>query len=97
MSRQFAAGHRAACVLNSDSPTLPIPLLTEMVEVLSRPGDRAVIGPSSDGGYYLLACKSFIPASSRDRLEHRNSVRANYGARRRNRPSHSRPSGVVRC
>jgi len=58
MRCQFASGHSAACVLNSDSPTLPISLLTEMVDMLSCPGDRAVIGPSSDGGYYLLACKA---------------------------------------
>lgn len=65
-SRQFAAGHRAACVLNSDSPTLPISLLTEMVDVLFRPGDRAVIGPSSDGGYNLLACKTLHPRLFQD-------------------------------
>ncbi len=61
MRRQFAAGHTAACVLNSDSPTLPIALLAEMVDVLSCPGDRAVLGPSTDGGYYLLACKTLHP------------------------------------
>ncbi len=61
MNGQFAAGHEAACVLNSDSPTLPNELLFEMVDVLSEPGDRAVLGPSADGGYYLLACKSLHP------------------------------------
>jgi rSAM/selenodomain-associated transferase 1 len=54
----FAAGHRAACVLNSDSPTLPPSLLVEMAEVLAQPGDRAVLGPSADGGYYLLGLKA---------------------------------------
>jgi rSAM/selenodomain-associated transferase 1 len=54
----FAAGHMAACVLNSDSPTLPPSLLMEMAEALARPGDRAVLGPSADGGYYLLALKT---------------------------------------
>ena len=44
-----------------DSPTLPIALLAEMVDVLSRPGDRAVLGPSTDGGYYLLASKTLHP------------------------------------
>jgi len=44
-------------VLNSDSPTLPTSLLVETAEVLARPGDRAVLGPSSDGGYYLLGLK----------------------------------------
>ena len=55
---QFAAGHTAACVLNSDSPTLPISLLIETANVLAEPGDRAVLGPSADGGYYLLALKT---------------------------------------
>jgi rSAM/selenodomain-associated transferase 1 len=54
----FAAGHKVACVLNSDSPTLPPGLLVEMAEVLAHPGDRAVLGPSADGGYYLLAVKT---------------------------------------
>jgi rSAM/selenodomain-associated transferase 1 len=61
MQSQFAAGHEAACVLNSDSPTLPRAVLAEMVEMLMRPGDRAVLGPSADGGYYLLACKGLHP------------------------------------
>ena len=44
-------------MLNSDSPTLPTALLVETAEVLARPGDRAVLGPSTDGGYYLLGLK----------------------------------------
>jgi rSAM/selenodomain-associated transferase 1 len=60
-TRLFAAGHGAACVLNSDSPTLPASLLAEMVRVLAQPGERAVLGPSADGGYYLLACKRLHP------------------------------------
>ena len=51
------AGHASACVLNSDSPTLPTAYLTEAAQVLARPGDRAVLGPSTDGGYYLLGLK----------------------------------------
>jgi rSAM/selenodomain-associated transferase 1 len=54
----FARGHRSAVVLNSDSPTLPTALLTETAEALARPGDRAVLGPSNDGGYYLLGLKA---------------------------------------
>ena len=58
---QFASGHEAACVLNSDSPTLPVGVLAQMANVLGEPGDRAVLGPSSDGGYYLLAVKAMHP------------------------------------
>lgn len=51
-------GHVSAVVLNSDSPTLPTSLLVETAEILARPGDRAVLGPSTDGGYYLLGIKA---------------------------------------
>jgi uncharacterized protein len=51
-------GHDSAVVLNSDSPTLPTAFLVETAGVLARPGDRAVLGPSSDGGYYLLGLKT---------------------------------------
>ena len=53
----LARGHDGAVVLNADSPTLPTAFLVETAEVLARPGDRAVLGPSSDGGYYLLGLK----------------------------------------
>ena len=58
VSGLLAAGHGAAVVLNSDSPTLPTALLIETADILARPGDRVVIGPSSDGGYYLLGIKA---------------------------------------
>jgi rSAM/selenodomain-associated transferase 1 len=51
-------GYGAACVLNSDSPTLPTSWLVETAEALARPGDRIVLGPSTDGGYYLLGMKT---------------------------------------
>jgi len=54
----LARGHVSAVVLNSDSPTLPTALLIETAAILTRPGDLAVLGPSSDGGYYLLGLKA---------------------------------------
>ena len=51
------AGHESACVLNSDSPTLPTAYLVEAARALALPGDRLVIGPCTDGGYYLLGVK----------------------------------------
>ena len=50
----LAGGSRAACVLNSDSPTLPTALLVEAAELLLKRPDRVVLGPAEDGGYYLL-------------------------------------------
>ena len=54
----LARGHHSAVVLNSDSPTLPTAFLVETGGSLARPGERAVLGPSSDGGYYLLGLKT---------------------------------------
>ncbi len=54
----LADGFGAACVLNSDSPTLPTALLRHAAQALGAPGDRAVLGPASDGGYYLLGVKA---------------------------------------
>jgi uncharacterized protein len=55
---RMLGAHSAAVVLNSDSPTLPTSLLVETARALARPGDHAVIGPSTDGGYYLLGVKT---------------------------------------
>jgi uncharacterized protein len=33
-------------------------LLIETADALARPGERAVLGPSTDGGYYLLGLKT---------------------------------------
>jgi rSAM/selenodomain-associated transferase 1 len=52
------AGYGSACVLNSDSPTLPTAILQQAAQILAAPGDRAVLGPADDGGYYLLGLKS---------------------------------------
>jgi rSAM/selenodomain-associated transferase 1 len=51
-------GHAGAVVLNSDSPTLPTSLLIEAAETLACPGERIVLGPADDGGYYLLGMKA---------------------------------------
>jgi rSAM/selenodomain-associated transferase 1 len=51
------AGHDAVCLLNSDSPTLPTGYLVAAATALAAPGDRIVLGPSTDGGYYLLGLK----------------------------------------
>lgn len=50
-------GYGAVCVLNSDSPTLPTAVLVAAVEALRPEGDRIVLGPTTDGGYYLLGVK----------------------------------------
>jgi uncharacterized protein len=54
----LAFGHESAVVLNSDSPTLPTALLVRTAVALAAEGDRIVLGPADDGGYYLLGMKS---------------------------------------
>ena len=55
----FAAGNRSVCLVNADSPTLPTEVLVEAVRLLREPGDRVVLGPAADGGYYLIGLKRF--------------------------------------
>jgi rSAM/selenodomain-associated transferase 1 len=51
------AGHDSVLLVNGDSPTLPTRLLVQAVETMRAPGDRMVLGPASDGGYYLIGLK----------------------------------------
>lgn len=57
----LAAGYRSVCLVNADSPTLPTEILVEAVGRLCQPGDRVVLGPAVDGGYYLIGLKKFQP------------------------------------
>ena len=50
-------GHGAAVLLNADSPTLPSSVLRDAIAALMAPGDRVVLGPATDGGYYLIGLK----------------------------------------
>lgn len=56
-SHLLQVGHDCVLLVNSDSPTLPAALLQEAVDELRRPGDRVVLGPACDGGYYLIGLK----------------------------------------
>ena len=51
-------GYESLCLIDSDSPTLPATFLRQAVEALARPGDRIVLGPTVDGGYYLIGLKN---------------------------------------
>lgn len=53
----LALGYQSLCLIDSDSPTLPNPFLIDAVRWLAQPGDRVVLGPSDDGGYYLIGLK----------------------------------------
>jgi uncharacterized protein len=53
----FKCGFKAVCLIDSDSPTIPAENFTRAIEFLSSPGDRIVLGPCDDGGYYLIGLK----------------------------------------
>jgi rSAM/selenodomain-associated transferase 1 len=53
----FTIGFESVCLIDSDSPTLPPIFYEDAVRRLVRPGDRIVLGPSDDGGYYLIGLK----------------------------------------
>jgi uncharacterized protein len=42
---------------------LPTALLVETANVLGQPGERAVLGLCTDGGYYLLGLMTVYPRS----------------------------------
>jgi glycosyltransferase A (GT-A) superfamily protein (DUF2064 family) len=58
VSALLASGYGSVCLLNSDSPTLPTAFLRQATGALGAPGDRVVLGPATDGGYYLLGMKA---------------------------------------
>lgn len=53
----LACGFASVSLIDSDSPTVPHAAFLQAVEELSKPGDRIVLGPSDDGGYYLIGLK----------------------------------------
>jgi rSAM/selenodomain-associated transferase 1 len=53
----FKCGFASVCLIDSDSPTVPAEAFAEAVELLSASDDCVVLGPSDDGGYYLIGVK----------------------------------------
>jgi uncharacterized protein len=56
------AGHAAALVTGSDLPTLPAARFAEAARVLAGGRADVVLGPSEDGGYYLIGLARPAPA-----------------------------------
>lgn len=51
-------GFDSLCLIDSDSPTVPQQAFAQAVDFLAQPGDSIVLGPSDDGGYYLIGLKN---------------------------------------
>ena len=56
----FAAGYERIVIVGTDHPTLPSAFIEEAFAALREPLSIA-IGPSEDGGYYLLGMNEFYP------------------------------------
>ncbi len=56
-NRAFASGARRVVIFGSDSPTLPPGIVPQAFDRL-RACDM-VLGPTEDGGYYLIGCRRF--------------------------------------
>lgn len=50
----------AGVVIGADSPDLPLSYLEAAFRCLEEPG--LVLGPSADGGYYLVGCRGVVPS-----------------------------------
>jgi len=53
----FQCGFDAVCLIDSDSPTVPAATFVHAVEILGSSREHIVLGPSDDGGYYLIGLK----------------------------------------
>ena len=58
----LALGFGSVCLINSDSPTVPAQSFFQAVHFLSQHEDGVVLGPSDDGGYYLIGFNKLQPA-----------------------------------
>jgi rSAM/selenodomain-associated transferase 1 len=57
----FRLGAAGAILIGSDLPDLPTDVIADAARALDRRGDRLVLGPAGDGGYYLVGVKAPHP------------------------------------
>ena len=58
----FAAGYSAVVMIGSDLPSLPPSHLVQAFQSVCEEPDSLVIGPATDGGYYLIGLRRPCPA-----------------------------------
>lgn len=51
-------GHRGALAIDSDTPTLPLAFLQQALDLIVTPEIDVVLGPTEDGGYYLIGLRA---------------------------------------
>lgn len=57
----FADGYAGALLTDSDTPTLPVAYLREALCLIASADTDLVLGPSDDGGYYLIGLRAARP------------------------------------
>jgi rSAM/selenodomain-associated transferase 1 len=53
----FDHGHTQVMVIDSDTPTLPTVCLEQALELMTERHNDVVLGPTEDGGYYLIGLR----------------------------------------
>jgi len=51
-------GYRGVLAIDSDTPTLPLGFLQHAIDLVMRPEIDVVLGPTEDGGYYLIGLRT---------------------------------------
>lgn len=59
--KMFLEGYEQVHIINSDSPDLPRSLVKRAADLLTGAKTDVVLGPCSDGGYYLVGLKKIAP------------------------------------
>jgi rSAM/selenodomain-associated transferase 1 len=59
-------GHRSVVVIGSDLPALPLTILETAFDLLATSIHQVVLGPSHDGGYYLVGMNQPTPEIFQD-------------------------------
>jgi len=62
----FSLGFESVAAIGTDSPDLPLPYLEESFRLLEKGAADAIFGPAADGGYYLVALRSYHPGLFRN-------------------------------
>jgi uncharacterized protein len=57
----FTTGHKNLLLIGGDLPPVPVSFFEEAYDFLKAADRRVVLGPSRDGGYYLVGCNQSTP------------------------------------
>ncbi len=61
INHELSTGYQFVAAINSDGPSLPMASIVAAFRTLNDPGVDVVLGPTEDGGYYLVGVKQRWP------------------------------------